>query len=233
VLDVNFDAVPDAEYGGGQWLVQGSFSTYTVPDFGEFADLTLERAWTSATDAAASGTVYQAASTGIECFAWPCPSFEATAIGSTRTTTLEGVNLNDVGASDEALTAALAALGTGDLLVAGTLSSTRIHNQRWYTLNATQFYLPVKTVEVGECTVEDPASCTLSTYTEPVTSSRDCYCPMCPMPMASDEAEANRLGWMEYCGEDFGLTCPIPMCIAPPGELACIEGQCGYTGSLE
>jgi hypothetical protein len=78
-----------------------------------------------------------------------------------------------------------------------------------------------------EC--EADIGCILSVYTSPVSAVGDCYCPACPVPLATAVAAAHEHGWRVHCAEwPEGRECMVPMCAPPPGEVGCADGRCGW-----
>ena len=78
-----------------------------------------------------------------------------------------------------------------------------------------------------EC--ESDAQCTLSVHLRPVDSVEDCYCTGCPAPLATAAAAANQHGWNLHCGDWAARrACPVPMCAPPTGDVACLDGACGW-----
>jgi hypothetical protein len=94
--------------------------------------------YAAATTAAPAGTFYRATDSGIRCFRAPCPSVHQAKLNSTSSANIYGLDLDGVGATEEQVSAALNALSTRDLLVAGNLRSR--------VLEASQFYLRVRHV---------------------------------------------------------------------------------------
>ena len=187
-------------------------------------ELRAAAAWHAATDAAPTGSFYRVQDLGFVCVAYPCFNKRANLLNRRGRTTISGLDLRDVEATEAQLEAANRALQAGRLLVAGDITRDplpRPNVPAGRTLTASQFYLPIEPVE---CVVD--SDCTVSTYHSPVTSPDECYCTLCPEVISADDAESNEASWHAYC-DDVRLICPLVRCVLPP-PVGCVKNQCEY-----
>jgi len=208
-------------------LVRGRFSTRRFANGSRMAVMNASELWSAATDATASGTFYALEDNGLECFAAPCFSIEASRLNSSaRPTALSSLDLTGAAATADQEAAAQAALVDARLIAAGVTAN--IPNAgpagRGRVLRATQFFQRYEH-NPNSCTSDD--QCGWSSHVRPVTSSADCYCPGCPVPMAESVSDANAASWGQFCGH---LRCQGPRC-APLTPAICeaqgAQGVCG------
>jgi hypothetical protein len=153
---------------------------------------------------------------GIRCITAPCFSTDALRLNTSFKTTLSGYDLSGIAGADlDQLDAVAGIMVNSGVVLFGTIKGTD------RVLAATQAYLKV-TSDPNFCT--DDSQCTLSTYTQSVTSKSECYCPMCPQPMTTADASLNAAGFAKYCSS---TDCPVPSCARPPG-VACVSNRCSY-----
>ena len=179
-------------------------------------------AWRAATDAEATGSFDRVEDLGFVCITYPCFNLRANRLNRVGHTTISGLDLSGVGATDDQLEAAHRALDAGRQLTAGDIRRDPLPRPdlpAGRTLTASQFYLPIEPLE---CVVDE--DCTLNQYHSPVASPDECYCRLCPQVMSSVEADGNEASWHDQC-EDVRLPCPLVRCVAPP-PFGCVSNQC-------
>lgn len=122
----------------GQLIVK-PFSPLNTPGLFEASEV-----WLAATDAHPAGAFFRTVDTGIVCVRAPCLSFQEFRLNAFGQNDIAGVDLSLVGASDEQLALARAALRTDEgILVAGIHKDLSGPAGEAGNLLATQFYLPV------------------------------------------------------------------------------------------
>lgn len=206
----------------GRTLLHGELIEEQQGEIGKFGVLVVKEAWEAATDAPPSGAFYQVALNGIVCITDPCPSMTAVKLNTSIERTLTGLDLTQVGASEQKLEAANAQLATG-LPVAGyhktTLSPGRTRSQ---TLVASQFYLPFT-----------------ADSSEPVDPTKQCYVGGCSGQVCSDRPDViTTCEWKEEYACYRTATCerqPDGNCgWTPTSELnACLQQSGGSTGTID
>lgn len=128
-------------------VVKGSISKQKYPS-GTFGNLSASEVWVAtvgtrnASDYASfSGTLYRVKDNGVRCIQAPCPSDRETKLNSTTSRDIAGVDLQSVGASDEQISDAYAAMTVGDgILVAGNNTLVGTKSNQMYQLSATNFF---------------------------------------------------------------------------------------------
>ena len=212
-------------FAGGRALVTGEFAEGDAGEFGPYAVLRVEHAWTALTDAPAEGSFYRIDDNGRRCVRAPCFSLDQQLLNRPTFRRISGLDLDGIGATEEQLATAIASLADGGLLTAGYTYLRRSTGA--ITHVATQAYVPVRPLLApGACNAD--ADCALTLYGSPVTSAADCYCPGCPVAVNGAEAEAYQAGWQTFCSETHGPeVCPARPC-APPPPPACNAGVCGF-----
>ncbi len=206
----------------GQVIVSGQIRPLVDVKPGTPGVLAAGRAWLAANDAEPKGHFFRVEDLGIRCFTTPCYYMRAFLLNSYKSVDISDVDLSRAGAQDDQIKEAWKALADDRLLVAGNLSMTKA--EQGTILNASQFYLPVESVNPLECKVDK--DCTTSVYAAPVNGPEDCYCQTCPVPISVNEAMSNEKQWRQYC-EDVRPICPLYPCVMPR-PVGCVNNKCAY-----
>lgn len=216
-----------SDFGAGRVVVRGSLARGDAGERGAYTVLRVAAAFRTEVEGRTAGEpLYLVHDAGVRCVRAPCPApVSAQRLNGTPLRSSLTLDLTQAGASEEQLARAREALFGPGLVVAGRTGARRGSEP---TLRASQLFFPVAAAPRAECRTD--ADCALSFYTRPVATRADCYCPTCPLPLASVEAEANTASWRALCEETHGPdTCFAAPC-APPPPVVCNAGQCMYGG---
>jgi len=129
---------------GGVW--RGSVARKNYGTYGNYRVFNGTEAWTAAGTTEATGIFYRVTDSGIVCITYPCPTHRESKLNSTAASiSIAGADLSGAGASQEAQDAAFAQMTQpGGVLVAGTNVTVTGPAGSAKSLQATQFFLPVK-----------------------------------------------------------------------------------------
>jgi hypothetical protein len=109
---------------------------------GQFGVLRVTEVWKAASDNQPSGMFFRVRDRGVRCIAAPCPTHHEARLNSTVSRNIAGVDLSGVGASDNVLSEATAAMtSTNGILVSGNHAPVTGPAGRSQMLKATQFYV--------------------------------------------------------------------------------------------
>lgn len=226
VVDIDASSIGDDIETSAFSVVRGRFSTRRI-NGARYGFLNASELWSAGSDQPASGTFYRLEDNGVTCIAAPCMSVDAQRLNSSsRPSKLSDLDLSGSGATSAEQRAALAALEGPGLIAAGFIQSVPNAGPAGAgrTLIASQYFTRY---EHDANTCDEDTDCGWSGFIRPVSSSADCYCPGCPVPMANATAAANEASWAQYCGH---IRCAGPRC-APLTEAVCApqgsQGVCG------
>jgi hypothetical protein len=138
----------ESDLSAGRALAGGSISPTQFMNFGPLGEFHGTEGWRAATDAPPQGTIYRVHDNGVRCSVAPCFSYDAAVVNTSQQTIVSDVVLSKVGATTGQVAAAMQALSTGSLLVAGTIQPQPNAGPAGtgQVLVATQFYLLVSSV---------------------------------------------------------------------------------------
>jgi len=140
VAEIDWNGQPQVKEGSA--LVRGAILLKRYPRFGNLGSLRVEEFWQAATDREPAGDFYRVRDRGVRCITTPCPTHEEAKLNTGRTRNISGVNINSVGASNEKLSEALAAMTRAEgVIVAGNHTPVTGPGGRSVELQATQFYV--------------------------------------------------------------------------------------------
>ncbi len=142
-----FTAVPSEDFNTSL-LLKGT-TDYSV----ELGRFWAEKAFYPAGTRAPTGTFFAAENNGIVCITSPCFSFDQYTLNSKKPVAkISDLDLTQTGASEEEIASAYAIMAEGEpVLIAGVNRKVRQLAGVGVKLVASQFYLPVKGVQPGEC----------------------------------------------------------------------------------
>ncbi|MCU1278205.1 MAG: hypothetical protein JWM53_1751 [bacterium] len=131
-------------------LVKGTIAkqSYSGKTFG---NLVVSEVWVGAVGAndrssyaTVSGVAYRVKDNGVRCITWPCPSDHETKLNGTTSRDIAGVDLSSVGATDDQIADAFAAMTTSDgILVDGSNTPVTGPGGSSVQLTAANFYARV------------------------------------------------------------------------------------------
>jgi len=129
----------------GKALVEGTISQRELGGFGPLGELRAQGGWVATTHGTREGLIFKVRDNGIRCIAAPCFSYDAMVVNSPERLAISDVDLSQVGASPEQISAAMRALSTSSLLVAGSIEPRPNAGPAGtgQTLVASEFYLPI------------------------------------------------------------------------------------------
>lgn len=229
VAKINWAAI-GLDGSEGASLVLGHQRQSEFSSFGSLGVLTPGDAWRPATDAPPEGTWFGLRDNGMRCITSPCYSIDERTLNGRQLQTISDVDLSGVAALEALVEDELLAVGENVVVPDAGPAGDGL------TMVASQFFLRVTAKASVGLYCKTDADCTLSTYHSFVSSSEDCYCPLCPTPLNAEAAKANEESWDQYCsgfgfsasGDATTLICPMVRCIAP-SPVACIDNQCMFT----
>lgn len=143
VTDIQWNGAPEIELNRA--LLRGTITTRGNRK-GKYGVLHVTEVWRAASEAKPYGDFFRVRDLGVRCIAAPCLSHSEAKLNSTESKKIAGVNLNDAGANDEAVSDAFKAMtGKDGVLVAGGHTQVTGPAGRALMLNAAQFYLRAST----------------------------------------------------------------------------------------
>lgn len=201
------------------------------PRFGgvEYKTFKVSELWQAATSAVGTGSFYRMTDSGIRCITSPCFSLHEARLNSRSSRNLSGLNLDPVGASEDAVADAFAALTeSGGVIAVGANRAVRRAGPAGdgRELRATQFYLQVKPVVLDLSSCEVDADCGYVPYRAPVTDPSECYCTTCAVPGNLEVGAVYQEQHATFCS-GVELRCPLFPCAAPP-PVGCVDHVCQY-----
>jgi hypothetical protein len=130
---------------GSAALLKGRIKSKIYQDFGNLGAFELKAAYFPATPAVGEGQFVGLENNGIVCITTPCFSADQYLLNRNKLRVITGIDLTEVGASEENENKALAILSDGDVLIAsGVNKQVEEVDGTGITFVAKQFYLPIK-----------------------------------------------------------------------------------------
>ena len=132
---------------GDEVILTGKLDAEIFSETWKLGVLYAAQAWTSVQDHAVPEDTWRLEDLGFVCVREPCFNIGAELVNTSSSTTLSGIDLSGVDASEKELEQAAAALDDGELIAPGEVSSSSISAEEWSrgrVLKATSFYLPVE-----------------------------------------------------------------------------------------
>ncbi|MGH9956353.1 MAG: DUF6748 domain-containing protein [Pyrinomonadaceae bacterium] len=123
-------------------LLRGNIANKRFQGFGNLGQFRVNESWQGASDTTAAGTFYRVKDRGLRCITFPCLTHHAAKLNSTTHRSIAGVDLQGVGAGDEAASKAAEQMtGPDGAIVAGVPGQVSGPGGKALQLKATQFYL--------------------------------------------------------------------------------------------
>ncbi len=107
----------DLDFTGAS-LLKGRIRSQTYPGFGNLGAFQLQAAYSSATDNAGSGKFVGLENNGLVCITSPCFSTDQYQLNSNKMRVISGLDLEQLGASEEIISKAWAIMAEGGVLIA-------------------------------------------------------------------------------------------------------------------
>jgi len=130
---------------GSAALLHGRIKDKIYPDFGNLGVFELTAAFSAATAVVGEGHFVGLENNGIVCITTPCFSVDQYLLNKNKLRVISGINLEEVGASEEILKKALAIIADGGVLLAsGVNKQVEEVAGTGISFVADQFYLPIE-----------------------------------------------------------------------------------------
>jgi len=199
---------------------------------GEFAKLTVYKAFEAETGSQVTGSYYVLEPSGITCIKAPCPSFHAKKMNSTSVKQVTDVDMSALGLTDAEISAQMEAIWSTHLVVSGALQTVSTPQGTQKRFNVSEIFSTVEPVAQALCLSHD--ACDASMHCDTSVCLSGCaegeICAAVCYGQCVDGAPPVCPGGGAICaslcgGDDIDIPdgCPLPQCNCPiqlPGSCA-------------